>query len=375
MQIIHIITGLNNGGAEAVLYRLVTNDTKHKHVVVSLMGMGKYGSMLEEKGIEVVCLNMPQGKLTLGGVLTLWKTLRKHKPNVVQTWMYHADFIGGLVAKFAGIKNIFWGIRHTDLVPGESRKATILIARLCAKISAFVPTKIVCCAERAAQVHAELGYKKEKMVVIGNGYELSHFRVDEAKGAETREALGIEADMPLLGKVGRFNAQKDHKNLLQALAILKNKGLVFRALLIGPNMDEHNAELMGWIEQNQLQDNLLLLSQRTDIPALMNAMDVHILSSSFGEAFPNVVAEAMACGTPCVATDVGDAGLIVGDTGWVVPPRNAEALADAIEQALLEMQNNPEAWQQRKLACRQRIEENFSIGTMIEKYHAVWSWK
>lgn len=372
MQIIHIITGLNNGGAEAVLYRLVTNDTKHKHVVVSLMGRGKYVPLLEEKGIEVVCLNMPQGKLTLGGVLTLWKTLRKHKPDVVQTWMYHADFIGGLVAKFAGVKNIFWNIRHTDLVPGESSKATILIARLCAKISAFVPTKIVCCAERAAQVHAELGYKKEKMVVIGNGYELSHFRVDEAMGAETREALGIEANTPLLGKVGRFNAQKDHKNLLQALAILKNKDVDFRALLIGPNMDEHNAELMGWIEQNQLQDNLLLLSQRTDIPALMSAMDVHILSSSFGEAFPNVVAEAMACGTPCVATDVGDAGLIVGDTGWVVPPRNAEALADAIEQALLEKQNNPEGWQQRKQASRARIEENFSVETMIKKYHAVW---
>lgn len=373
MLIAHIITGLNNGGAEAVLYRLVTNDTDHKHVVVSLMGMGKYGPMLEEKGIEVVCLNMPQGKLTLGGVLTLWKALRKYKPNVVQTWMYHADFIGGLVAKFAGVKNIFWNIRHTDLVPGESSKATILIARLCAKISDFVPTKIVCCAERAAQVHAELGYKTEKMVVIGNGYELSHFRVNEAIGVETRKTLGMKADMPLLGKVGRFNAQKDHKNLLQALAILKNKGVDFRALLIGPNMDDHNAELMGWIEQNQLQDNLLLLSQRTDIPALMNAMDVHILSSSFGEAFPNVVAEAMACGTPCVATNVGDAGLIVGDTGWVVPPRNAAALADAIAQALLEKKNNPEAWQQRKLACRQRIEENFSVERMVESYHRVWN--
>lgn len=371
-KIAHIITGLNNGGAEAVLYRLVTNDTHHKHVVVSLMGMGKYGPMLEEKGIEVVCLNMPQGKLTLGGVLTLWKTLRKHKPNVVQTWMYHADFIGGLVAKFAGVKNIFWNIRHTDLVPGESSKATILIARLCAKISAFVPTKIVCCAERAAEVHAELGYKKDKMVVIGNGYELSHFRVNEALDAETRQTLGIEADMPLLGKVGRFNAQKDHKNLLQALAILKNKDVDFRALLIGPSMDEHNAELMGWIEQNQLQDNLLLLSQRTDIPALMNAMDVHILSSSFGEAFPNVLAEAMACGTPCVTTDVGDAGLIVSDTGWVVPPRNAEDLADAIEQALLEKKNKPEAWQQRKQASRARIEENFSVEKMVAKYHGVW---
>ena len=158
---------------------------------------------------------------------------------------------------------------------------------------------------------------------------------------------------------------------MQALTILKNKGLVFRVLLIGPDIDVHNTELMSWIRQNHLQDNLLLLSQRTDIPALMNALDVHILSS-LSEAFPNVLAEAMACGTLCVTTDVGDARLIVGDTGWVVPPRNAEALADAIEQALLEKQNNLEAWQQRKQASRARIEENFSVEKMVENYHEVW---
>lgn len=375
MLITHIITGLNNGGAEAVLYRLVTNDTRHKHLVVSLMGMGKYGPMLQEKGIEVVCLDMPQGKLTLSGVVELWKTLRRHDPAIVQTWMYHADFIGGITAKLAGIKNIFWNIRHTDLVPGESSKATILIARLCAKISALVPTKIVCCAERAVEVHAKLGYKKEKMVVIGNGYELSHFQPNVQLGTETRKTLKLKSNVPILGKVGRFNAQKDHKNLLQALATLEAKGLSFYTLLIGPNMDRKNAELMSWITENQVEDSVILLGQRTDISALMNAMDVHILSSSFGEAFPNVVAEAMACGTPCVATNVGDAGLIVGDAGWVVPPRDSAALAHALEQALLEMQNNPEAWQQRKAASRKHIEDNFSIEKMIDKYHAAWGYE
>lgn len=369
MSIVHIITGLNNGGAEAVLYRLVTSDLKNKHIVISLMDMGKYGSMLRERGIEVICLYMPQGKLTFSGVLKLWKVLRKHRASVVQTWMYHADFIGGVIAKLAGVKKIFWGIHHTDLIAGESSKTTILIANLCAKISGVVPTKIVCCAKRSSAVHAGLGYEKEKMVVIGNGYELSHFQPNDDLGSEVRKLLGVTG--PLLGTVGRFNPLKDHKNLLQALALLKIKKINFTALLIGPNIDHQNMELMGWVVENNLQDDVVLLGQRTDIPALMNAIDLHILSSS-SEAFPNVLAEAMACGTPCVTTDVGDAGLIVSNTGWVAPPKDAISLAEAIEHALFEMKEHPDMWEKRKLASRQRIESNFSLEKMIEKYHMTW---
>lgn len=371
MHIVHIITGLNNGGAEAVLYRLVTNDTKHKHVVVSLMGMGKYGPMLEEKGIEVVCLNMPQGKLTLGGVLTLWKTLRKHKPNVVQTWMYHADLVGGVIAKLAGIKQINWGIHHTDLVPGESSKATIFIAKLCAKLSNFIPSKIVCCAQRSAEVHSALGYNQSKMVVIGNGYELAKYVPNVELTKQLIDELSLP-NFPVLGMVGRFDPLKNHENLLQALGLLKNKGYEFSCLLIGPNMDSNNQALGQWITDNMLSENVILLGQRPDIPAIMNTLDVHLLSS-VSEAFPNVLAEAMACGTPCVTTNVGDAAVIVDNTGWVVPPKNPIALAEGIEEALLEMQNQPQTWQERQHNCRKHIEENFSIEIMIYKYHDVWN--
>jgi Glycosyltransferase len=121
-----------------------------------------------------------------------------------------------------------------------------------------------------------------------------------------------------------------------------------------------------------LEDNISLLGQRTDIATIMNSLDVHILSSSFGEGFPNVVAEAMACGTPCITTDVGDAAIIVGDTGWVVPPKDSQALANAMLEAMEEKQNNPQAWKARKQACRERIVNNFSIEKMVDSYHQVW---
>ena len=370
-KITHIITGLNNGGAEAVLYRLCTNDTQAKHTVISLMDMGKYGPLLQAAGVEVHCLNMPAGRVSFAGLRKLYKLLKSLQPDAVQTWMYHADLIGGLVAKFAGIKNINWGIHHTVLVKGETKRSTILVAKLCALLSRFVPTKIVCCAHKSVEVHTELGYHKEKMIVIGNGYQLEKFAPNSNAGKKIRQELELVEQEIILGIVGRFDPLKDHFNLLRALSLLPSD-FAYRCLLIGKDLNTDNAPLMQEIKRLDIQDNTLLLDQRSDIPAVMNALDLHILSS-MSEAFPNVLAEAMACGTPCVTTDVGDAALIVGNTGWVVPPKNPQALADAIMQAANEKLTDNQAWSLRKESARKRIVENFSIEIMIEGYHRVWT--
>lgn len=371
MQVFHVITGLNNGGAEAVLYRLCTNDKQATHSVISMMDMGKYGPMLEVAGITVHCLNMPQGKLTFSGMRKLYSLLKNNRPNVVQTWMYHADMIGGVVAKMAGVKNIFWNIRHSTLEPGKSKRSTILIAKLCASLSKSLPTGIVCCADEALSVHAAVGYDKRKMTVIYNGYQLDQFKVDAQAGLNVKKELNIVNKPYILGLVGRFNPQKDHANLLASLGQLKENVNDFTCLLVGTAINNKNTELLEMIKKHSLEDQILLLDQRSDIPAIMNALDVHVLSSTT-EGFPNVLAEAMACGTPCVTTNVGDAALIVGETGWVVPPSDSIALYQAIAQAHEEKQTNDIAWQQREKAARQRIVDNFSIETMVDKYHAVW---
>ncbi len=372
MHVAHVITGLADGGAEAVLARLCLADQKHSHAVVSLTDAGKYGPLLGKAGIRVHCLNMRAGRVSLRGVSSLWRILRLEQPDVVQTWMYHADLLGGVVARLAGIKPISWGVRQTNLEPGKSKRSTIWVARTCARLSRWVPQAIVCCAESAARAHNGIGYDQRKLVVVPNGYDLRQFRPDMELRGRTQRALGIPPGVRVLGMVGRFDAQKDHENLLSALAGLDLEKVDAYCVLVGNEVNERNRTLMRWIQARGLGSRVLLLGQRTDIPAVMNALDLHVLSSSFGEGFPNVVAEAMACGTPCVATDIGDASVIVGDTGWIVPPRDPVALAAAMAAAMKD-HSDVDCWRQRREAARARIEQCFSMDSMVRGFHEVWA--
>lgn len=370
MKVLHIITGLGDGGAEAVLHRLITHDPLDEHHVVSLTGLGKYGPLLRERGAEVTALEMPRGRVTPAGLRGLWRAVRRSRPDVIQTWMYHADLLGGVVGRLAGVP-VVWGIHNTTLEPGLSSRSTILVARLCARLSRWAPRRIVACAQAAVEAHAALGYDGGRMAVIPNGYDLGRFRPDAEARERLRREWDVPGDMPLLGMVARWDPQKDHANLIEALRQLQQRGATFRAVLVGSGVDESNAGLMSALCQAGLAERVRPLGPRPDIPAVMNALDVHVLSSAYGEAFPNVLAEAMACGTPCVTTDVGDAAHIVGSTGWVVPPKDSQALAQALHAALSE-RSNLGAWLQRQSACRTRIAANFSIDAMVQHYRAVW---
>lgn len=377
-KIVHVITGLGDGGAEAVLYRMCFFDQKSEHLVISMMDMGKYGPLLEKIGVCVECLNMPAGRLTYSGVKKMREIFKKEKQDncregvslAVQTWMYHADLVGGVVAKISGIKDIVWGIHHSVLEKGKTKASTRLIAKINALLSYWVPEVIVCCAEKSRVIHEKIGFSSRKMKVIPNGYDLQKFSPKPVDAKLLRQEWGIPENMPLLGMVGRFDPQKDHGNLIKALALLKTQGLDFRCVLVGRGMDDTNQEVTSMLLRNGLQEQVHLLGQRSDIPAVMSALDLHVLSSS-AEAFPNVIAEAMACETPCVTTDVGDAALMVGDTGWVVPPGNPQALAAGIQGAVLAMAQ-AEAWLLRQAAARTHVSNSFGLDRMLASYRDAW---
>jgi len=328
--------------------------------------------LLQDAGITVHCLNMPRGFVTLNGIWMLMRLLRRMKPDVVQTWMYHADLVGGLAAYVVGIRRILWGSHHANLDSGKVRLATRIVARFNALLSHWIPWRIVSCSHRGASVHQAIGYAADKFVVIPNGYNLDQFASNSQARTSLRSNLSIPEGMVVLGMVARFDPQKDHLNLIRALGLLKQSGLDFRCMLIGDGMNESNAELVDWLDAHGIRERMLLLGQRRDIVAIMNALDVHVLSS-LGEAFPNVLCEAMACGTPCITTDVGDAKLIVGDTGWVVPAKSSEMLAEAISNAVNTWFSEPELWKRRQIEARQRVFENFSIEKMVERYSAIWA--
>ncbi len=301
MRVAHIISGLTGGGAETTLYRLCQADSDDQHTVISMMDDGVYGERLRT---GMFCLNMHPGRLSLSGLNHLWRLLRRERYDVVQTWMYHADLVGGLLARLAGVKSVFWGIRHSTLEAGKNSRSSILVAKLCARLSSWLPTAIICCAENAAEAHSQMGYSAAKLQVIPNGYDLEVLSPDPVRGNALRKSLAIGDDAILIGLIGRFDPLKDHRNFLAGLASLCDSGWDVQGVLVGSGLDHNNMTLMTWVHELGLEKRLYLLGQRNDIPEILNALDLHVLSSS-GEGFPNVVAEAMACGTPCVATDVG----------------------------------------------------------------------
>jgi glycosyltransferase involved in cell wall biosynthesis len=371
MKIVHVITTLLDGGAEGVLYRLCKQDKSNKHVVISLRGKGKYGPLLLRSGIKVHCLNMKPKFFSLYSCIKLIRLFKIYKPDVVQTWLYHADFIGGLFARISGVKNIVWGIRHSNFEFSKSKKFIILLVKILAKLSYWVPKLIILCAKKSIKVHESIGYDKNKMRLIRNGYDTTVFKpFDNKKSINFRKKFQIKAKTPILGSVGRFHPQKDHDNLFKALAILNKKKIDYFCLLVGFEMDSCNEDLVHKIKKMKLENKVKLLGSQNDIPQVMRELDLHILPSAYGESFPNVVAESMACGTPCVVTDVGDAAFIVGNTGWVVPPKNSEALANKIMIAIRKL--NDKKWSSRCAEARKRIKKNFSIDLMVKNYIKVW---
>lgn len=367
ITVLCLITDLTAGGAEMMLYRLMSrlDRTKFRPQVVSMMRLGPVGEKICALGIPVRSLQMQQGKPNPVALIRLAYWLIRDKPDVMLTWMYHADLLGSLAAKLVGNIPLSWNIRHSNLSDTESKRLTHLIARLCARLSRWVPRKIVCCSESSREVHTALGYASDKMVVIPNGYDLDTFKPDLAARQSVRTELNIAEASPIIGLIARYDPQKDHRNFLMAAGLLHRERPDVHFILCGHEITEQNIDLMTWIEEAGIQDRCHLLGRRDDISRLNAAFDIASLSSSFGEAFPNVVAEAMSCGIPCVVTDVGDAALIVGETGIVVPPRNSSALADAW-QAMLNM--DQETRIQLGLTARQRVMDRYNLPGIVSCY-------
>lgn len=368
-SVLHIITGLNDGGAEGVLYRICLNDTQNRHIVISMMDEGKYGPLLKEAGIDVHCLYAPRGRISYKTIRNLWKLVRSIRPNVVQTWMYHANLVGGLVAYFAGSRRIIWSLRHASLSFDDSKSTTRLIDRICAIVSHVVPQKIIAISNKVTEVHLSKGYAS-KFTVIYNGCDTGVYYPDRQKVEELTDEFGIKPGIPTIGCVARWTPEKDHATLLKAIALAARR-VELQAILVGVGCDPANRDLSTAITDLGIEDKVFLVGPRRDIPHIMNLLDIHVLPSK-NEAFGNVIIEAMSCGTPCISTDVGDARHIIGGTGWIVDRQNPSMMSNAIVDAI-SLMNNQERRNIRKSISRTRVKDEFSIQTMISAYRAVWT--
>ncbi|TAL85167.1 MAG: glycosyltransferase [Candidimonas sp.] len=370
LQVVHIISGLGLGGAETVLHRLVTASSQaSRSIVISLGDDGVFGPRLRAAGIDVYCLNMRPGRLSPAGVWRLYRLLRQIRPDVVQTWMYHADLLGGVAARLAGIGAVSWGIRNSGANLRQGSRSARALAWVCARLSGLVPGVIVSCAQDASLRHQEWGYRADRMLVIPNGYDLSRWRVRPQARIALRTSWGLAEDTPLIGSVARWNPLKDHANLLRAFALSLAAYRDLRCVLVGLGMDDANAELAALMASLNVRDKVILLGPRDDVPDIMSAIDVHVLSSC-AEGFPNVVAEAMAAGALCVVTDVGDAASIVADEGWIAPARNPAALSEAMNRAVAVLGSSEASGRTHR--GRERVRREYSLDNMVAAYQTVW---
>jgi glycosyltransferase involved in cell wall biosynthesis len=295
--------------------------------------------------------------------------LHRLDADLVQSWMYHANLLGALGAPWLGNSPLVWNLRQSTLDAQGSKRSTHLVVRLGAILSRIAPRRIICCSERVVEIHRALGYRAEIMTMIPNGFELDRFRPDPEARSAMRAGLGIDEAVPLLGLVARYDPQKDILTLLRAVARVRAERQDCRLLLCGKDMTADNAQIGSWLEQTGLGGAVHLLGPRRDPERVMAALDVLVSSSAYGEGFPNVIGEAMACGVPCAVTDVGDSGLIVGDTGLTAPPRDPNALAAAILQLLGE---GREGLARRGASARARIALNYALPRIAERYAALY---
>ena len=366
MKIIHIVTGLGDGGAEHTLFKICKYDIKNKHIVISFKRYGKYFSLLNKLGIKVYCLNA--SFFSIHKFFFLIKLLQSLKPDIVQTWLVHADFVGSIAARLAGIKKILWNVRYSNIEIDKSKLTTILIIKTLAKLSYIIPEIIVINSKKAKKIYESKGYDKRKLKYIPNGYDLSTLKVSKSQKIDFQKKIKIKKQIPLIGYVARYDPLKDHLNLLNALSLIRLKGKDFFCILVGSNINK-NKILINEIKKLKLNDCIRLLGPMNNVSKVMNSLDIHILSSA-SEGFPNVVAEAMAHKTPCVVTNVGDSSYIVGKTGWVVPPNDSVKLAKAIKTALNEI--GTKNWNKKCNLARERIKQKFSIDKMIKSYNKSW---
>ncbi len=364
MKILFLIRSLETGGAQRQLALLASALRRRGHAVkiAVFYGGGQHEAELREAGVPVLLLRKRNRWDMLGFGVRLVGLLRRERPDILHGYMTVENILAGLAKPFLGRVKIVFGVRASDVDFGRYDRLRRLASRIETVLSRVADLIVVnSLAGRAAA--AARGFAAARMVVIPNGIDITLFRPDPAARARVRSQLRIAEGEWVVGMVARFDPIKDHETFLRAAAIGARAEARLRFVCVGDGPPERGASLRLLAEHLGLQGRLLWTGGRLDVPALLNAFDV-ATSSSAGEGLPNALAEAMACGVPCVATDVGDTARLLADTGIVVPPRDPQALAASWLELLSRWQDQGDAL---AVAARRRIVEEFSLEAMVSQ--------
>ncbi len=371
LRVCHVINDLQVGGAQVMLYKLLSrlDRVRFDSRVVSLTESGPLAEPLRQMGIPVEVCRIRRGLPTPAGLLRLHRQLADPRPDVIQTWLFHSDLLGGVASKWTRLQvPVVWNIRMSSLCSTIDKRSTRWTVKLCALLSRHLPARIIVNSQAGRSMNQKIGYAPDKLEVIPNGFDTDCYRPSAEARRMIRSELGIAGDADLIGLVGRYHPHKDHGTFLAAAGQMLTSRPGTHFLLCGDGIDGSNGELREQILRAGPLANFHLLGRRDDLPTIQASLDIAV-SSSVTEGFPNVIGEAMSCGVPCVVTDAGGSSEVVGDTGRIVPCGDAQALADAC----LEILELPIERRQRlgELA-RQRVVDQFSLERVTELYAELW---
>lgn len=369
MNVCHIITSLDVGGAELVLFRLLSAQKENANniSVITLKAGGALALELQRLGFTVHTLNVTGLSSLLLSVFKLAKILKSIQPDIVQSWLYHADFITALSSFYWRAPHYVWGI-HTCQLP-KGKVATWAIMKACAWLSHVVPGKIVCVAEAARQLHLTHGYSAEKFVVIPNGFSLSDYKAKPGQRELLRQEFGIAPSAIVVGIVARWHPDKGQDVMLKAISKIQQNYADVIFLMVGRGCDNDNQELVTLKSHCVYPDNILAVGERSDIPAILNSMDIFCMPSRT-EAFPLALGEAMCAALPVVATAVGDVEYMTGNLVGLALPDDADALATRLTQILA---LTPAQQTELGQALLARVSTLFSIETMVARYQKLYA--
>lgn len=366
-QVTHLIVGLGKGGAETMLYQVLKygTDPALVHRVVSLGASHYYEEPIHALGIEVK--ELPLRYRPLRALQQLFHILRQ--TDTLCCWMYHANFFGWFVGRAARVPKIIWCIRHSNLDPALNSRNTLHINEFCAKRSRGVAA-IAYNGEQARKAHEEVGYCKEKGVVLDNGCDCAEYAPDPQAAAFLRQELELSPARKIVLSVSKNHPIKDIPTFLHAFARLHHLRPETVAVLCGSRVEPSNESLCAQCHENGLVigGDVFLMGLRHDVPRLLTACDLYVMHSA-GEAFPNVLVQAMSCGCVCLTTDVGDARRILNQDEFVVPPGNAEALCTVMEKLLA---LDAPATARLRIANRQRVLDHFDIRQIVRQYEELF---
>lgn len=367
--IIHVITGLATGGAERALYNLLNGGlvSRFDNHVVSLIDEGIMGPQIQDLDVPVITLGMRNGRPSFSGLAKLRRIIREFRPDLIQGWMYHGNLAASIARRFSPSKPaLAWNIRQSlyDFTREKTMTRAVIQAN---RLFSSGPDVLLYNSQLSREQHEAFGFASGHGKVIPNGIDMQRFTFSSESLQNVRSELGIPVDVLVVGHVARLHPMKDHPVFLRAAVDLALRYKQVYFLLSGLEVSLDN-KVLAQLIPDQVRDRFHLLGERSDVPELMSAMDV-FCQSSWSEAFPNVLGEAMATGVPCVATDVGDSAIVIGNTGVVVSPRDEAALAAGIE-SLLTMPME----ERRTLgaSARARIKANYNLGVIVEQYAALY---